>query len=317
MAPIAEVRVRAGDRVLRGSPLVTIDAREIAANQAHAAASAASAAESAHAAEADVRSAESAWVLARSTHDRIAGLHAKRSATDQELDQVVAALSAADAQRASARSRLTAATAARDAAAAAAEAAMITAAYTVLSAPFDGVVTERRADPGTMATPGTPLLTLEDTSSYRLEIQLDEARAMLVANGQAVDARLDNANNGEWIRTQVAEIGRVDPASHNFIVKVNVPSSPAVHSGLFGRARFAGTARRGLTVPLSALVRRGQLTFVYLVDADSRARLRPVSGGDADSSRVEVLAGLREHDTVVAAPPPSLTDGARVARMTP
>jgi multidrug efflux pump subunit AcrA (membrane-fusion protein) len=314
MAPIAQVHVRAGERVRRGTPLVTLDARDVQAEKNRAEAGSVSAAEVARAAAADVRAAESALVLARATHDRMASLHAKRSATAQELDQTVAALTAAEAQRTSAQSRLAAAEAAQRAAEASAQAATITATYTILSAPFDGIVTERRVDPGSMATPGSPLLTLEDPTAYRLEVQLDEARAALVRSGQAVSVRIDSAPNRTdgWSNGHVAEIARVDPAFHTFLVKIDLPATPDLRSGLFGRARFPGPVRRGLTVPSSALVRRGQLTFVYAVDAEQRARLRPVSVGTATDSRSEILAGLRDGDAIVVDPDASLTDGARV-----
>jgi RND family efflux transporter MFP subunit len=315
LAPITQVHVRAGDRVRRGAALVTLDAREIRANSARVAAASLSAAESARAAEADVRSAESALVLARATHQRMAGLHAKRSATAQELDQAVAGLAAADAQAASARARLAAANAARDAAQAASESAEIGATYAVLSAPFDGVVTERQADAGSMAMPGATLLTLEDPSAFRLETPIDETRAVLVAAGQPVDVRLDNAAVGadEWIPARVVEVARLDPASHSVLVKIDLPRGSALRSGLFGRARFSGPSRRALTIPVSALITRGQLAFVFLLDGEGRARLRPVSTGAAGNDRVEVLAGVREDDVVVTQPPASLSDGMRVA----
>jgi RND family efflux transporter MFP subunit len=314
MAPITQVHVRAGDRVRRGSVLVTLDTRDTQAERARAEAASRSAAELARAADADLHTAESALVLARATHDRMAGLHAKKSATPQELDQAVAALKAAEAYSTSARSRLAAADAARVAAEAAAEAATITATYAELRAPFDGVVAERHADPGSLATPGSPLLTLEDPSAYRVEVQLDEARAANVKTDQVISVRLDNAPGGRdsWMDGRVAEIARVDAASHSFVVKIDLPPSAGVRSGLFGRARFPGALRRALTVPASALVKRGQLTFVYRVDAERRVRLRPVSVAAPTHDRVEVLAGLREGDEIVMSPPSSLTDGARV-----
>lgn len=315
MAPITHVHVRAGDRVRRGSPLVTLDARHIHAEHSRAQAESIAAAEVARAATADVRAAESALVLARATHDRMATLHAKTSATAQELDQAVAALNAAEAHRAGAQSRLAAAEASRAAAEASAEAATIATTYAVLSAPFDGIVTERRADPGSMAAPGSPLLTFEDPTSYRLEVQLDEGRAALVQPGQLVAVRIDSAADSEadWSNARVIEIARIDPASHTFLVKIDLPSTTILRSGLFGRARFAGPARPALTVPSAALIRRGQLTFVFAVDADQRARLRPISTGTSTGERTEVLAGLRGGDAVVADAPASLIDGSRVA----
>ena len=316
MAPIAQVHVRPGDRVRRGAVLVTLDGREIQADKARAAAALVSATEAARAAEADTRAAESSLVLAGATHDRMSALRVKRSATPQELDQATAGLSAAEALRAAAEARAASARAAQDAARAEAAGSDIAASYAVLSAPFDGVITERTADPGSMAMPGAPILTLEDASTFRLEVQLDEARAALVAPSQDVEIRLDNAPSGgdTWTHGRVAEIARVDPASHSFVVKIDIPDRAATRSGLFGRARFPGPARETLIVPASAVVRRGQLTFVFAVDTDGLAHLRPISSGITDHDRVEVLAGLRGGDEVVTSPPATLSDGARVRR---
>jgi hypothetical protein len=171
-------------------------------------------------------------------------------------------------------------------------------------------------DPGALATPGMPLVTLEDASTFRLEVPIDEARSGFVTPGQQVDVRVDGPSApaaAEWLRGRVAEIARLDPASHTFVVKIDLPPGACTRSGVFGRARFSGPPRRALVVPRSAVIPRGQLSFVYLVDADSRARLRAISPGAEDGDRREVLAGVHEKDVVVSAPPPSLTDGARVA----
>ena len=314
MAPILQVHVRPGDRVRRGAPLVTLDSREATANRSRAAAATASAVEAARVAESDVRSAQANVVLARATHGRIRTLHDKRSATPQELDQAVSALDAADAQLNGARARMAAAAAARDAALAASESAAIATSYAVLTAPFDGLVTERSADPGAMAAPGVPLLTIEDASAFRLEVAVDEARATHVTVGQTVDVRIGDAQAAHfWTgAARVGEIARLDPASHSFVVKLDLPAAPAPRSGVFGRARFAGPARQALVVPAAAAVRRGQLTFVYTVGADNRARLQPISPGVETGERIEVLAGIREGDRVITNPPAALSDGTPV-----
>jgi RND family efflux transporter MFP subunit len=312
LAPILNVHARPGDRVRRGAVLVTLDAREALAAQARATAASLSAAEAVAAADADVRASVAALQLARVTHDRTNALLAKRSATQQELDQAVATLAASDAQAAAARARLTSARAGSDAARAAAEGARIGASYMTLIAPFDGLVTERHADPGSMAVPGAALLTLEDTSAFRLEVQVDEARAASVAPGQAVAVRFDHAASADWIDARVVEVGRVDATSHAFVVKIDVPESAAAQSGVFGRARFGGPARRTVAVPATAVIARGQLSFVYAV-SDGRAHLRPISVGARPGDRVEVLAGLHEGDVVVLEPGQALGDGAPVS----
>jgi RND family efflux transporter MFP subunit len=315
MAPIVDVRIRAGDHVHRGDVLVTLDARDLRANDARAQAATLSAAESVRAAEADVRAAESATQLARLTHDRVATLQAKRSATSEELDQAVATLSGAEAQHAAARARFAAATAGRDAAKAAADTAAVTATYATLTAPFDGIVTERTAEPGSMAAPGISLLTLEDPTTYRLEVRLDDTRAAQVAQGR--DARIQLDDRDASVTGRVVEIARVDPVSHTFLVRVDLPAGLTVRSGQFGRATFAGPSRRALTIPVSALVRRGQLTFVFAVGPDEHAHLQPVSVGAVAGERAEVLAGVRQNERVVISPEPSLGDGTAVARRRP
>ena len=315
MAPVTEVLVRPGDRVRRGAPLVRLDAREINSSGARALAALDAARQSADAATADTRAAEAGLRIARLTHERIAALQAKRSATTQELDQATASLTAAEAQLSGSVARAAAATAARNEAEAALQGSQIATSYTVLTAPFDGLVTERAIDPGTMATPGAPLLTLEDSATFRLEVRLDEARAALVAVGQTADISLSEtaAPAAAWSAARIVEIGRLDATSHGFVVKLDVPDAAHVRSGQFGRARFQGPARRTLTVPAAALLRRGQMTFVFAVDADGLARLRSISTGAIAGDRVEILAGVHENDRVVTNPPVTLADGARVA----
>ena len=312
MAPVAAVHVRAGDRVRRGAPLVTLDSRELDANRAHANATLAGTVESQLAAESELRSAQAGLTLARATHDRIRRLHDQRSATPQELDQAVSALDVADAQVKQAEAHRSAANAAHEAARAPTDAASIASSYATLSAPFDGVITERAVDPGSMASPGTPLLTLEESTAFRVEVSLDESRAASVKVGDTVTVHLDQESFPDPLSGRVSEIARVDPAAHSFVVKIDLPPVTGLRSGLFARGRFSGATRTALTVPVSAAIRRGQLTFVFTVDSESRAHLRAVSPGMADSDRLEILAGLRANDIVITNPPPSLSDGAAI-----
>jgi RND family efflux transporter MFP subunit len=314
MAPIVEIHVRPGDHVRRGAPLVTLDAREIKANSARAAAAAAAAEDNERAAEADVAAADAALRLARASHRRMSDLFEKQSATAHELDLAIAGLSGAEAQLSGARARAAAAKAGRDAARAQWDAAEIGASYTVLAAPFDGVVTERQIDPGVMATPGAPLLTLEDPARARLDVQIDEARGAHVDIGQAVDVSFGETADAdvEWIAARVGEIARIDPASHAFLVKIDLPRDANIRSGRFARARFAGPTRQALTVPASSIIRRGQIAFVFTLDTDETARLRPISVGPSIGDRAEALAGVRAGDVVLTDPPLSLADGMRV-----
>jgi RND family efflux transporter MFP subunit len=309
--PVEAVFVSAGTRVRRGQPLIALESRELDANTARATAALAAAAEAARAADAEIAAADSAATLARATNDRIRLLFEKRSATAQEWDQASSGLRSADARAAAVRAQASAARAAQDAAGAALRAAETTRGYATIAAPFDGVVSERLVDPGTMVTAGTPLLVVEDPSALRLHVLVDEFRARVIAVGQPVEARLDR--DGTWLAARVDEIGRVDPASHGFVVKLEMTPASGMRPGLFGRARFTAGERRAIAAPAASVVRRGQLAFVFVVTGPDRvARLRPVVVGEAAGDRLEVLAGLSEGDVVVVKPPAALSDGSRV-----
>ncbi len=117
-----------------------------------------------------------------------------------------------------------------------------------------------------------------------------------------LDANAGDAD-GAWQPTRVAEVAQVDPASHSFLVKFDLPAGVTARAGQFGRARILGPARRVLAVPAAAVVRRGQLSFAYVVDAGGAARMRMVSLGEPAADRIEVLAGLQQGDRVVLNPP--------------
>jgi RND family efflux transporter MFP subunit len=309
VAPVREVRVAPGDRVRAGQVLIVLDANALAAQARSARAAAVAADQGATAAASEQQAADAALALARATHDRIAGLQAKRSATAQELDEATGALRAAEARAAGAAARAQAAVSGIDSARGASEAAGTIASFALITAPFDGVVAEKMVEPGNMAAPGTPLMRLEDTRGFRLDVHVDESRIGQIAQGAAVPVSLDSGAAGAptTVSGAVSEINRaVDADARAFLVKITLPDTAGLRSGAFGRAHFSGRARRALTVPAGALVRRGQMTSVFVVEKGiARVRLVNASG-------TEVLAGLSEGDTVIVAAPPSVTDGRRV-----
>jgi len=312
MAPIARVTVRPGERVTRGQVLVELDGSEAAAQAARARAGLDGARASARAAASDRDAADAGVALARATHTRIARLAADRSATAQELDEATAALRQAEARLAMAQAQVDATARSIEAATAGARAAEITQSWSVLTSPLDGVVAARHADPGSMASPGQPLLVLEASGAWQMEVRMDASRVAGLSVGQTAKVRVDGGSEDAWASGRVSEIARVDPASHSFLVTVDLDANPLWRSGLFGRARFEGPGTEKLSVPVDAVVARGQLTFVYVVGVDDHARLRSVSLGDTVNGRMEVLAGLAAGDRIVVRPVPGLGDGAKV-----
>jgi RND family efflux transporter MFP subunit len=308
VAPIREVRVSPGDRVRAGQVLIVLDGRDLAAQARRAQASGLSAEQDVRAAEFERQGAEASLDLARATHARIAALHAKRSATAQELDDATGALRAAESRAAGAAARARAAAAGVDGARAASEAAATTEAFSRLVAPFDGIVTEKMAEPGNMAAPGAPLLRVEDGRDFRLAVRVDESRTGRMAPGTTVPVTLDGADGTPRVVSgTVTEISRaVDANRRAFLVKIALPAESGLRSGMFGRARFTAGSRRALSVPAAALTQRGQMTTVFVVEKDV-ARLRLVHASGTD-----VLAGLAAGEVVIVNAPPAVSDGRRV-----
>jgi RND family efflux transporter MFP subunit len=307
LAPVREVRVLPGDRVRKGQTLVVLESDDLAAAARGARSATLAAEQGAHAAAAELQAAEAAVALLRASHDRIAGLYSRRSATAQELDEAVTALRSGEARVAAATARTSQAGSAIDGARAASEQAVVTESFTRIGAPFDGVVTEKMVEPGNLASPGMPLLRVEDTTRFRLEVRVDESRAVNIQHGASVPVFLGASASA--VNGTVDEVSRaVDSDARAFVVKIALPDVSGLRSGEFGKARFSASPRRALTIPVSAIVRRGQLTSVFVVD-DGRARVRLVNVSES-----EVLAGLTESELVILSPPLGLVDGRRVTR---
>jgi multidrug efflux pump subunit AcrA (membrane-fusion protein) len=308
VAPIVEVRVSPGDRVRTGQVLVRLDDRELEASRARADAGVAAATSTIAAAAADADAAAAALTLATASHKRIAGLRERNSATAGELDEAVAALRSAEARAAAASARQTEASRALDAARASLQAASVATSYAALVAPFDGVVSVRNAEPGGLAAPGSPLLTVEDDRSFRLEASIDASRVPALQPGTKVPVSIEGGA-GQPLEGVIAEIGRsIDPSVHSTLLKIDLPRHDWLRSGMFGRAQLPGETRRALAVPASAIRQRGQLSVVF-VESDGVARMRLVHQGRTRDGRVEILAGLVEGDRVVLDPPADLADG--------
>jgi RND family efflux transporter MFP subunit len=312
VAPVDRVTVIAGTRVKAGEPLVILDARQIVSEASRASAMVDSSRRAAEAAAADGQSAAAALVLARKTHERMAALNASRSATQQELDEATAALAAAEARVTAASARAIEADRAVAATTDAAQAAKVVSSYATLTAPFDGIVTSRSVDPGVLATPGTPLLQVETDDLFSLETTVDESWAGRLAIDAPVDVVIDTIGPAA-LDGRVEEIERaIDPASHAITVKILLPKTPALRSGMFGTAHLQGASRRSVVVPASAVVTRGQLSFVYVADKGT-ARLRLVRTAPAPSNRIAIVSGLSAGESYITAPAADLQDGQAIA----
>jgi multidrug efflux pump subunit AcrA (membrane-fusion protein) len=321
---VREVRVRLGDHVEPGALLVTVDDREFAARAARARAALAEAElgldevqKTLEEAAAALRSAEADRAYADATAARYRQLwqrelisaqdfeavEAKRKSSAAAVDEAQARSRSLQAREAQMRHRIVQAQAER-------RIADLALSDTRLTAPATAVVVARRVEPGDMAGPGQPLLVLEDPRAYRLEAEVGESSMARLR--QPVPVVLDAL--GQTLEGRVVEVvPAADPASRTVTVKIDLPPHPALRSGLFGRARFPTGERQALLVPAAALVERGQLTGLYVVDGQGVARLRLVTVGARQAGRVEILSGLDAGERIVVEGADRVSDGVRVA----
>jgi membrane fusion protein, multidrug efflux system len=288
MANIAEIRVHEGDRIQRGQVLAVLDEA-----QPRAALDRATAADLAS--QQGITAADSDLALAEATFKRYQNLYEKKSVSPQEFDEVKARYQAAEARRDMARAGQTQAKAA-------VQQAHTALGYTRILAPFDGLVTEKKADVGMLVSPGMPIFTVEDLHRYRLEATVNETDLKYVRMGQQVPVIIDAVGDTELKGRVVEIVPAADAASRSFLVKIEIPSDPALRSGLFGRAQFSRGERSSLFIPRTAVVERGQLQGIYVLDQNKVANLRYITLGKPSGGQVEVLAGLQAGETLVADP---------------
>jgi len=288
MGNIVEVRGREGDRVQRGQVLAVIDDAP-----PRAALDRATAAELA--AQQEILASESDFSFAESTFKRYQTLYDRKSVSPQEFDEIRARYQAAQARREMAR-------AGQAQAKAALQQARTALSYAHVVAPFDGLVTEKKADVGTFASPGMPIFTVEDLRHYRLEATVNESDLRYVRQGQQVSVLVDALGDREVNGKVIEIVPAADAASRSFLVKVELPFDAALRSGLFGRAQFTRGERTALLVPRTAIVERGQLQGIYVLDQNRVAGLRYITLGKPAAQQVEVLAGLQPGEMLIGDP---------------
>jgi len=289
MGRVEEILKREGDRVRAGEILARIASGDVVARKAQA--------------EAAVAAARAMEENARLTKERMERLHARQAASTKNLEDAGAAYEAALAQLHAAEEGIRAAEVYVD--------------YAAVKAPFDGVVTQRNVERGDMAAPGMPLFVVEDLSRMKVEAQIAESRAMRLTRGETVEVIVDSLAGGRRAGTIDDILPAGDPKSRTFTVRIVLDNADrSLKPGMFARLHLSGpqdVAGGGAAVPEEAIVRRGPLTGVFVVDDGSVARLRWVTLGRTLDGTVEVLTGLGAGERIVTIPPPALEDGRAVS----
>ena len=323
---VVAIHVHEGDRVRAGQTLIEIDNREATAQLQKAQAGVRESENALEEADRNIRTAQAAktaseasLALAASTHARYQNLLERRSVSPQEFDEVQTKYKVAQAEAeratrmlASLDARRNQALAKIDQARSDVSGARVYASYARVTSPINGIITAKQTDTGMMATPGAPLLTVEDDSHYRLEASVEESQLSRIKIGDQVGAQIDAAGSEE-MSGRVAEIvPAADPASRSYEVKIDLPQQKNLRSGLYGKARFSRDPKQAITIPTTAIIHRGQLTSVFVVDDAGIAHMRLIATGKSNGNRIEVLSGLGDGERIIVDRVDAISDGNRV-----
>ncbi len=211
--------------------------------------------------------------------DRISRLVKDGAATASELDAVQA------------RQRVAAAAAAETE-------AMLGHARVV--APFDGVITRKLAEVGDLATPGRPLVEIEDPARLRFEADVPEALLDRLQLGAKLPVRVASLKEpAEGVVSEIAPVA--ETVSRTYLVKLDLPAVAGLRAGQFGRVSVPTGEAAVPHVPMGSVVQRGQLEYVYVVDA-GKAHLRLIRTAKRFGGDVEVVSGLNTGEKIVADP---------------
>jgi RND family efflux transporter MFP subunit len=334
MGRITQLSLETGDRFRKGDILTRIDVMDITAQTGQAQLGVAQAQAEVFRSQASLNQlesqkleAQSALRLAQVTQSRMSRLQAEGAVSQSVLDDANTALEQARARVAQSEAGIRQSQAAIDqtqAAVSRAELSVISSdvseSYGTIFAPFDGVVVQKMAYEGEMAAPGTPLLKVENPNKLELEISVPEENLRFVRVGQSVKVQFDAVN-----QSLKATIQQIVPASNaqsrSFLVKIPLNNSGKLISGMFGRIALPiGATKETLLIPTTALIQRGQLQGVYVVEnvedkaiSKTIAMMRWVKTGKTQDGQIEIVSGLKAGDRIVTSNIAQLSDGQAVA----
>jgi RND family efflux transporter MFP subunit len=272
---IVEVNYDVGDYVKKGEVIVRIDQTE--ATQLVAGS------------QAQVAQAQAAYENARAALQRNRELAAQKFISQAALDKAEAEHRVAEAQLKAAQ--------------AGANQASTTKSYTVVVAPYSGVVSARHVEVGETATPGKPLMTGFDPRDMRVIASVPQYKVAEVRASPRAMVEVPSLN--KWIQAlSITVLPAADPRTHATRVRLDLPENTRdVYPGMFARAHFTVGRARKLVVPVAAVVKRSEVTGVYLVNAEGAVSFRQVRLGEpAGQGEMEILAGVAPGERVALDP---------------
>lgn len=228
--------------------------------------------------EADLARADAEVENTKVQLDRMNQLYAQDAVSKQEMENAIRSYKVAEANRKAVEAQLS---------------------YTAVRAPFDGIITEKKVEAGELASPGQPLLKMEDPQRLRLEATVAEGDLKSLSRGDKIPVTIDALGRPAFIGTVSQILPAGDPQTHTFMVKVDLPKTAGLKTGMFGRFPLEKGTTHAILVPSTAVVERGELNSVFVVGEDRIARLRWIKLGRRYEKQVEILSGINEGERIV------------------
>jgi membrane fusion protein, multidrug efflux system len=306
---VRKISVKEGDRVRRGQVLAVIDSRVQQAQLEAAAAGIEESNQGLAEVKQALQAAEADRKFAEATFQRYKALLAKKSVSQQEYDNAETRYKGALANEMATQAKLKQMGARQRQAQAQHSSAATVFSYSRIVSPIDGVVTAKSVDEGTLVMPGAPLITVGQTGHFRLDASVPERFLGLIHVGESVPVKVGS----QQAEGRVVEVvPAADPSTRTFVAKVVLPRDCKCQSGQYGSANFAIGAGNRLLVPSDALVERGELEGLFVIDAKGVAYYRLVKTGKTFGSQIEILSGLDDGERVAVSKIGKLSDGVRV-----
>lgn len=284
MGTVTGVPVTVGDNVKKGDVLIRIKDDQIRAQKSQI--------------EANMVQARANLENTETNYNRIKNLYAEDSATSKELDDISTMYEIAKANLEALEARMNEVN------------EML--AYTVIRAPFDGIVSRKFVSEGDMAAPGHPLIAVSDPTSVKITASVAESDITRIEEGSDTQVTVSSAGIAGAPARLTAVSNAGDPMSRQFAIEAvleNEEAAGKLKVGMFAEIRLSLDPSESLFIPSNAIVERGQLTGIYTISDGNRAVLRWVRLGERSGEQVEVLTGLKQGERFVIAPAESVRQG--------
>ena len=284
MGFIREIKVQEGQNVKAGQLLFIVDPTDIQGQVSQA--------------RSGLAQAEAALADAQSDYDRFGALYKEEAIPKAQWDKVRLHYEIAQQQANAARAGLGSTSSQLR--------------YASVTSPIAGVVTQKMANAGDLATPGRPVLVIEGLSKLQARTNVNDSVFEHIKPGDKVSiAGEGTAAQVEGVVAQV--VSAADPVSHTHLVKIDLPKASGLQSGSFVRVGFGVGSREGMLIPARAVVERAGITGVFVVDAQGIVHFRMVRSVAADSGKVEVQAGLDFGERIAISQTEQLENGDKLA----